>query len=145
LKASINREVATTVASSGIKSLREEIGIARVVLQEILNKCETAADMMLYHNQIDKSISTIERLVASCHKLELQLNVTMDKQAVLVIATQMIDAITSTINGLDDVTLSPSDKNDLISAISTSVLSVVAPEPREREPGASGSGTPGAQ
>lgn len=124
-QAAIKEQIAEKATSTGIKSLRDEVAIARMVLQEIVNKCKDASDLMLYHGQIDKSVLTIEKLVTSCHKLETNLNMTLDKQAILVIVGQVVEIITSTINSRDDIAVHPNDKISLINDISEQLFEVV--------------------
>ncbi|KKM86225.1 hypothetical protein LCGC14_1281150 [marine sediment metagenome] len=38
--------------NSNVKSLREEVGILRVILEEMMNKCESSLDLLLYSQRM---------------------------------------------------------------------------------------------
>lgn len=86
------------VDSDGIKSLRDEIGILRVVLEERLNRCKDAHDLILQSGPISDMVMKIERVVSSCHKLEGSMGQLMDKQAILQFASVVIDIISENIS-----------------------------------------------
>jgi hypothetical protein len=124
-QAGIKKSVAEKAQSSGIKSLRDEIAIARVTLEAVLNKCEDAGDLLIFHSQIDRSVATIEKLVTSCHKIEKSMALLLDKQAILVIIGQVVEAITSIIQEQDPVILPETVQLDLINQISTKLFDIV--------------------
>jgi len=76
-----------------VKSLREEIGIARLVLEEILNRCQDGNDVVLFAPRISDMVLKIEKLVSSCHRLEERTGVLIDKGAAIMIAVQIIDQV----------------------------------------------------
>lgn len=76
--------------AEGIKSLRDEIGILRIVLEERLNKCNDAHDLILQSGPISDMIMKIEKVVSSCHKLEGSMGQLLDKQAILQFASKVI-------------------------------------------------------
>jgi len=79
--------------SEGIKSLRDEIAILRMVLEERLELCNDATDLVLQSHSISDLIMKIEKLVASCHKLEGSMGQLLDKQAILTFASDVIGII----------------------------------------------------
>lgn len=83
--------------SKAIKSLREEIGILRVVLEQRLNRCEDAADLILQSGPISDMVMKINTVVTSCHKLEGAMGHLLDKQAILQFATVVIGIITKVV------------------------------------------------
>lgn len=85
--------------SSELKSLKEEIGILRLVLESILVQCKDAHDLMLYSSKIADHVTKIEKVVASCHRLELSTSMLLDKTLVLQLANVMIEIIG---NHIDD-------------------------------------------
>jgi len=80
-----------------IKSLREEIGVLRMVLEETINRCADEHDLMLASTKISNLIASIERLVSSCHKLEINLGQLLDRNKAMHLADEMIQIITSEI------------------------------------------------
>jgi len=80
----------------GIKSLREEIGILRMVLETRLNSIHDVGDLMIHSNTINETVKSIEKLVVSCHKIEDKMGELIDKKALQHIATRIISAISQT-------------------------------------------------
>ena len=86
-------QVAKKTDNEGIKSLRDEIAILRVVLEERLNRCSDATDLILQSGPISDMVMKIERVVTSCHKLEGSMGQLLDKQAILQFATLVIGIV----------------------------------------------------
>jgi len=84
--------------SDVIKSLREEIGILRLLLEEVLNQCTDATDLLLYSSKIADLTTRIEHLVLSCHRIENNLGFTLDKSTVLNISSQIVTIISKHID-----------------------------------------------
>ncbi len=79
--------------AEGIKSLRDEIAILRICLEERLNTCQDAMDLILQSQAISSMVMNIERVVTSCNKLEASMGHLLDKQAVLQFAQVVIGII----------------------------------------------------
>jgi hypothetical protein len=79
--------------NSQVKSLREEIGILRTVLEETMNRCNDTDDLLLYSPRITDTVLKIEKLVKTCHQLEYATGNLLDKNAVLQIATIVVEII----------------------------------------------------
>jgi hypothetical protein len=88
--------------STGIKDLRDEIGILRIILEERLEHCKSEMDLILHSGPIADLILKIEKVVASCHKLEGSMGQLLDKQAILQFASEIITIVGDTLG--DDVT-----------------------------------------
>jgi len=84
--------------NSQLKSLREEIGIQRLLLENLLNKyVQTDEDLLLYSDKISSLVQKIESLVVSCHKLERSTGELLEKRAVVNISVQLIEILSSEI------------------------------------------------
>ena len=81
--------------SPDIKSLRDEIGILRIIMEERLNRCMNASDLVLQSGAISDLVMKIDKVVTSCHKLEGSMGKLLDKQILLQFADQVITIITS--------------------------------------------------
>lgn len=79
--------------SQGVKSLREEVGILRVILEEMMNKCEDSTDLLLYSQKMSDLVMKIERLVVSCDKLENRMGLLLSKDSVLQLAATYVQII----------------------------------------------------
>lgn len=92
------RRVNELADAEGVKSLREEIGILRMVLEEIVNGCKDTNDIIAYSGKISSMARDIEKLVSSCHRLESSLGFLIDKTTVLNISQQIVQVVSSHID-----------------------------------------------
>lgn len=81
------------VDNPGIKSLREEIGIVRLILEETLNRCQDDQDLMLYSSKVSQLVREINTLVNSAHKLESSMGQLLDKMAVIQLSEEIVTVI----------------------------------------------------
>ena len=79
--------------SPRLKSLNDEVAILRMTLEEVLNSCDGAHDLLLQSHLISDLVVKIEKLVKSCHSLESSLGMMLDKQAILAFAQKVIDTV----------------------------------------------------
>jgi len=84
-------------SDSDLKSLRDEIGILRVLLEERLNHCQTNLDLILHSGPISDLVVKIEKLVKSCHEIDKDFENLLDKTQVIQIAEQIISVISEEI------------------------------------------------
>lgn len=80
--------------SEGIKSLRDEIGLSRIVIENIVNLCKTDNDLLMHHSKLNQSVLTMEKLITSCQRLEERNSYLLDKDQLFVI----VDSITKIIS-----------------------------------------------
>lgn len=73
-----------------VKSLREEVGVTRMLLEEIVNSCNDEADLIIKSGKISEMVMKIEKLVVSCHKLEVQSGLLLDKVAITNFANTLV-------------------------------------------------------
>jgi hypothetical protein len=99
-----------------IKSLREEIGILRIVMEETLNMCRTSEEILMYSSKISDLAVKLEKLVSSCHRLEASTGVLLDKTAAIHLASVIVRIIGQYVTD-DDVISSIS--GDIVAAIAT--------------------------
>jgi hypothetical protein len=76
-----------------IKSLREEIGILRMMMEEMLIKCTDTTELMLYSHRISDLAMKIEKLVISCDKIENRMGLLLSKRAILQLAGTYVNII----------------------------------------------------
>lgn len=76
-----------------VKSLRDEIGITRMLLENMITRCQDAGDLLLFSSKISDLVGKIEKLVVSCNRLEGSMGMLLDKAAALNIAAQMVEII----------------------------------------------------
>lgn len=98
----------------GIKSLRDEIAILRLMLEERLNMCQDSHELLLQSHAISDIVVKIEKLVSSCHRLEGSMGQLLDKQAILHFATNVVDIIS---NNIEDEQLLNSIADEIIGLV----------------------------
>lgn len=76
--------------SEKIKSLREEIGLCRLVLEAIVNRCQDTYDLTMEADRIMRMTAELNKLVQSCHKIEESTGQLLDKSVVINIGTMMV-------------------------------------------------------
>jgi len=80
--------------SDKIKSLRDEIGILRILIEERFNySCKTETDLLLHSGPLADLVMKVEKLVSSCDRIESKLGLMMDKTQVLQLATEIVEII----------------------------------------------------
>jgi len=101
--------------SSNIKSLREEIGVLRMLLEERMNSIgDDLGQLILQSGDLSEMVVKIDKLVNSCHNLESKLGVMIDKTTLLAITEQIVAIISSEIND-----------SEILDKISTQILNVM--------------------
>ena len=95
-------------------SLRAEIGIARMGLESVMNRCKDSSDLLMMSGKISDMISKIEKLVTSCHRMETHLGMMLDKSKIIVLAAQIVEIISREI-----------DDEDSINAISKGIVNAI--------------------
>lgn len=76
-----------------VKSLRGEIGITRLLLQATMDKCRDTGDLVIYTSKIGDLVMKIERLITSCHRLESNMGLLLDKPRIIVLAQLIVNII----------------------------------------------------
>lgn len=80
--------------SDAILSLRDEIGILRILIEEKINQCSGEGELLLMSGPLTDLIMKVDKIVTSCHRLEAKLGNLLDRSKVLQFA-QTVVAIVS--------------------------------------------------
>jgi hypothetical protein len=104
--------------SSEIRSLRDEIAILRMVMEERLNMVQNDSEMLASCGQIASLAVTIERLVKSCNQLETRLGTLLSKPALLGIANNLVQILITELQGCPDY-------EALVDKISERIINVI--------------------
>jgi hypothetical protein len=92
-----------------IKSLREEIGILRILLEERFAQCQNDSfSLLLQAGPISDLILKIEKVVSSCHRLEASMGEHIEKSQLLLFASEIVAII-------GEVLVDDQEKLDIIS------------------------------
>ncbi len=76
-----------------LRSIREEVAIARMVLEERLNSIKTDADFIAATGPVNTLLLTIEKLTSSCLKLDTTVGNLLAKPALLKLASDIVSII----------------------------------------------------
>lgn len=77
----------------GLKSLREEVGVLRILFEETVEKCQTTDDLLMNSTRISELTKDIDKLLCSCIKIEMNSGQTLDKTMAMNFASQVIQVI----------------------------------------------------
>lgn len=90
-------------SSDEIISLRDEVGILRLLIEEKLNQCQDTSQLLLISGPLSDLIMKLEKVIVSCNKLESRLGNLLDKTEIINFAQFVVDVISRYVK--DDVTL----------------------------------------
>lgn len=107
-----------------IKSLRQEIGITRMLLEELFKRCQgdNPNTLLVHLPRIDQTTERIRKLVESCHRMEEKLAVSLDRAVVLQIAETIVVIVNKHV---DDPQLLETLSGEIFTAITGKVLNNV--------------------
>lgn len=81
--------------------LGEELGILRLMVEEILNACKGQFDLIMYSRQLGELIIKIKDIVVAMDRLESRAGLTLNKQQALNIAGRLIQAVSNVVTDPD--------------------------------------------
>ncbi len=84
-------------------SLKEELGVVRLILEEYVNKCADFTMILRYTGQITGIVDKIRVLVADSLKLDAKLGDLLSKEEMLKIAQELLDAVVDIIDDTDKI------------------------------------------
>jgi len=79
--------------SISVKSLRDEIGILRMMIEERLVSCKDSMDLLIASPAISGMVLNVERLVSSCHKIETAMDLMIDKTALVQLGLGIVELV----------------------------------------------------
>jgi len=79
--------------SDAVLSLKEEIGILRMMVEERLESCADTAELLLVAGPLSDLMMKVEKVVVSCNRLEMRLGNLLDKGRVLQFAQTVVQII----------------------------------------------------
>mgnify|MGYP000845683266 CR=1 FL=1 len=79
------------------RSNREEVGILRVVLQDIISKCESTNDIYVNASRISEIVSKINKLLETSLKIDEKLKALITEEKMYEIAQLLVDAVYDTV------------------------------------------------
>jgi hypothetical protein len=87
-----------------IKTLREEIGILSILLEERFAQCQgDRFNILLQAGPISDLVLKIEKVVSSCHKLEASMGEHIEKSQLLLFASEVVAIISDVVTDQDQL------------------------------------------
>jgi len=102
-----------------LKSLREEIALARAMIERRLNLIESNADFLNACGTVNTYLLTLERLITSCHRLEVNLGNLLSKAAILDLAKEIVGILMSELEHVDGF-------EEIVDRISERIIAAIA-------------------
>lgn len=84
-------------------NLSEELGVARIVLEAILDKCENANDLIRNIHSINTTVLAIQKLVTDTLKVDQKIGTLMTREQVLGIAQTLINVVAQHIDDPEEL------------------------------------------
>lgn len=84
-----------------IKSLREEIGITRLLLEKQINACTNDVELLINSHKISDLVMKMEKLISSCHNMEMKMGMLLDRTAILQLGSVIVEVISNYITDSD--------------------------------------------
>lgn len=75
------------------KSIREEVGILRMILQTQLNKCQDDLDLLMRASSITELVNAITRTIKACTEIEQVIGFTIDKDQAFLLMQDILSII----------------------------------------------------
>lgn len=113
--------VAEFACDDDLKSVRREICIARIQLEDIWNQCTDINKLLLKIDLIQQNVGTIQKLVETAQRMEERTNTLIDKKIVVVIADSMVNIISAYVKDSDAL-------NEIAEKICISIENTITPE-----------------
>lgn len=102
LKAKDRARLVSLSEHESIKTLRDEISIARMLIEERFNLIQNESDILTACGPLNSLLLTVERLVNSAHKLEQNLGSLLAKPTLLSLGNELVAIIIDELKNIPD-------------------------------------------
>jgi|SRR5579872_2115585 len=102
-----------------IRSLREEIALARMLVERRWNLIRNDNDLIMACGSLNTLLLTIERLVKSAHSIEQNLGILLSKSAVMALGQNICRIIVEELDGIENY-------EGIVDSITHRILSTIA-------------------
>lgn len=126
LQTRLNRHAAV----EEVRSLREEIHLARMMVEARLDLVEEGdrGEMLAAFSSVNTLLQTVEKLVSSCHRMEISLGGLLSKGSVLALGQEIVMILVDELQEIDG-------HEEIIDCISERVIKAIAEQGnKEKEP-----------
>lgn len=84
-----------------VKTLRSEVGILRLLIEQTMSQCKDTNDLMMYSSRISMMLGQCEKLVRSCERLEDRAGIMLDKAAAIAFAHKIVEIVAQEVTDPD--------------------------------------------
>lgn len=102
-----------------IKSLREEIGILRMMIDERMAICQSEVDLVIASGPLSDLIMKVEKLVSSCDRIETKLGQTLDQNQAVQFAQEIIEIVSGQVGDVPN-------KDDILENVSNEITKALS-------------------
>lgn len=113
-----SNRLATFSEHDDLKSLREEVAFARMLIEKRFNMVTCDTELLAACGTLNTLLLTVERLVKSCNQVERNLGSMLSKPSVLTLGREIIAVIVEELDGIDDY-------EDIVDKISERIVAVI--------------------
>jgi hypothetical protein len=113
-----------------VRSLREEVHLARVMVEARLDMIEpdNKGDMLAAFSSVNTLLQTIEKLVSSCHRMEVSLGSLLSKSSVFSLGQDIVGILAEELKDIDGY-------EHLIDRISERMVTAISEQQNEESKG----------
>lgn len=91
--------------NENIKSLRDEVALARALLERRTNLINSDADLLANSGAVNQQLLVLQKLVTSMHTLDKSLDNLISREALLVCAQALYNIVAEELEGIEDYEL----------------------------------------
>lgn len=107
-----------------MRSLRDEIALARAVIEKRLGEIHTESDFLAACGTVNSYLQTIEKLVSSCHRMEVSLGNLLNKASIFALGKELVEILIEELEGVPGY-------EEIVDRISAKIASAIAEQENE--------------
>jgi hypothetical protein len=85
-----------------ITSLREEIGLTKILIEELMNSCKTDTELLAHTGTFNQLAMTLEKLIKTSHQMEQSLGLLLSKPTLVVLGQDIIHILIEELKGVPE-------------------------------------------
>ena len=101
-KAQYRRRLAELKGHEEVKSLRDEIALTRILVEERFNSIKNDADLLAAYSTVNGLMLTLERLIKTSHQIETNLGALLAKPTVILLGQALVNIIVEELRDVAD-------------------------------------------
>ena len=106
-------------AANEIKDLRDEISLTRALIETRLNLAQEDAEVIASMGILHQYLTTVEKLVSACHRMDTNLGNLLNKASVLSLAQELVNIISEELGDLPN-------RDEIVDRITSKIVESIA-------------------